>query len=101
LAFGIKRDELKEWKLKVKGGEIAFLTHFWIDERFPGCSTVTKVGCNDVRKLTEWGRQYGLKPEWIDDRKPDFPHFDLIGEKQAEILKILGLENPLVNKQKD
>jgi len=98
LAFGIKREELKDWKEKVKRGEIAFLTHYWIDDRFPGCSTVTKVGCRDVQKLAEWGRKYSLRPEWIDDRKEDYPHFDLFGNTQAEVLKNEGLENKLLNK---
>lgn len=30
-------------------------------------------------ELVEWGRQRGLKPEWIDDRH-SLPHFDLHGE---------------------
>ncbi len=32
------------------------LTHYWQDERFPGCYTVTKVGCNDLEKLVTWGK---------------------------------------------
>lgn len=95
MAFGIKREQLKNWKRKVQEGEIAFLTHYWIDDRFPGCRTVTKVGCNDRKKLADWGRKYGLMPEWIDDRKKDFPHYDLFGQKQAEILKKEGLVNQL------
>lgn len=96
MAFGIKRSELNEWKAKIKRGEIAFLTHYWIDERFPGCSTVTKVGCSDLEKLAEWGKHYNLRPEWIDKRKRDYPHFDLFGAKQAEILSEEGIMNPLV-----
>ena len=61
MAFGIKREELKAWKKAVSEGEIAFLTHYWLDERFPGCKTVTKAGCSDIEKLTHWGKQYGLK----------------------------------------
>jgi hypothetical protein len=98
LAFGINREELKEWKTKIGRGEIGFLTHYWLDDRFPGCTTVTKVGCNDLTKLTEWGKKYGLKPEWIDTRKKDFPHYDLFGIKQAEILRKEGIENLLLNK---
>ena len=30
MAFGIKKDELNEWKSKVRNGEIAFLTHYWL-----------------------------------------------------------------------
>lgn len=99
MAFGINREQLKEWKTKIARGEIAFLTHYWLDERFPGCTTVTKVGCNDLSKLAKWGRQYGLKPEWIDARKKDFPHYDLFGTKQAEILKEEGIKNLLENKK--
>lgn len=95
LAFGITRKELQEWKEKIDKGEIAFLTHYWIDDRFPDSKTVTKVGCNDLQKLTEWGSKYGLKPEWIDKRKDGYPHFDLIGAKQEEILKKEGLPHYL------
>lgn len=91
MAFGISRKELQEWKKKVDNGEIAFLTHYWVDDRFPESKTVTKVGCNDLHKLMEWGRQYGLKPEWIDRRKDGYSHFDLLGAKQKEILKKEGL----------
>lgn len=93
VAFGINRTEFKEWKRKVSEGDIAFITHYWLDDRFPGCKTVTKVGCRDVNKLIEWGNQYGLKPEWIDGRNKDYPHFDLIGPRQAEILTKEGLSH--------
>ncbi|MFX3674853.1 MAG: hypothetical protein ACE3JQ_10455 [Paenisporosarcina sp.] len=86
MAFGIKRPELHSWKETVKRGEIAFLTHYWVDKRFPGCKTVTKVGCSDVKRLIEWGEQYGLKPEWID-YKEEYPHFDLFGHYQETILQ--------------
>jgi hypothetical protein len=95
MAFGISRSELNEWKRKVADGEIAFITHYWIDERFPDCKTVTKVGCSDVEKLIAWGKQYGLKPEWIDRRKKSYPHFDLLGDKQKEILTKEGLTHLL------
>lgn len=94
MAFGIKRQELNEWKLDVKNGKIAFLTHYWIDDRFPGCNTVTKVGCNDVAKLIEWGQQYGLKADWID-YKESYPHFDLFGKYELEIMKKEGLKDQL------
>lgn len=93
MAFGINRNELKEWKRKVSEGEIAFITHYWLDDRFPGSKTVTKVGCRDINKLIEWGKQYGLKAEWIDGRNKDFPHFDLIGHRQTEILTKEGLSH--------
>lgn len=89
MAFGITRQELSDWKRKVLRGEIAFLTHYWLDERFPEAKTVTKVGCSDIERLIVWGKQYDLKPEWID-RKDSYPHFDLFGEKQVYILKKEG-----------
>jgi len=91
MAFGIKRDELNRWKDEVARGEIAFLTHYWLDDRFPDSKTVTKVGCSDLEKLIHWGRKYGLEPEWIDKRKANLPHFDLFGERRDEILKKEGL----------
>lgn len=94
MAFGLKREELVEWKAAVRRGEIAFLTHYWLDDRFPGCNTVTKVGCSDMDKLMDWGRQYGLKKEWIDARE-HYPHFDLFGIHQETILKAEGLSEQL------
>ncbi|ADU30417.1 hypothetical protein [Evansella cellulosilytica] len=87
MAFGIKREELNNWKKAAKNEEIAFITHFWYDPRFPGCTTVTKVACANMAKLIRWGERYGLKKEWIHKRN-DFPHFDLLGERQKEILKM-------------
>ncbi|MDX8047052.1 hypothetical protein SH601_13750 [Gracilibacillus sp. S3-1-1] len=85
MAFGIDRAILKAWKTSVRNGEISFLTHYWLDDRFPGCTTVTKVGCADYEKLIAWGKQYGLQKEWIHN-DPKFPHFDLFGETQKDIL---------------
>ncbi|HEX6923164.1 MAG TPA: hypothetical protein VF149_05005 [Bacillales bacterium] len=90
MAFGIKREELQEWKRQVANGKIAFLTHYWIHPRFPECKTVTKAGCADLSRLIEWGQSYGLKEEWIDARA-DFPHFDLIGKTQKDVLTDEGL----------
>ncbi|SFA75482.1 hypothetical protein SAMN04488072_101406 [Lentibacillus halodurans] len=87
MAFGIDRHELKRWKTEVENGHISFLTHYWIDERFPGCDTVTKVGCSNLKKLTAWGAKYNLKPIWIH-MDQHHPHFDLFGEKQARILRM-------------
>ena len=98
LAFGIKRKDVEEWKRKIDAGEIAFLTHYWLDDRFPDCKTVTKVGCNDLTLLAEWGKQYGLKKEWIDKRKDGYSHFDLLGEKQQQILEAEGITERLLNK---
>jgi hypothetical protein len=91
LAFGIKRRELLEWKQIIDKGEIAFLTHYWLDDRFPGVKTVTKVGCRDLDQLAAWGQKYGLKKEWIHIRDNGYSHFDLIGEKQVTILRQEGL----------
>lgn len=91
MAFGITRVELIEWKKQVISGEIAIITHYWQDSRFPKATSVTKIGCADLNKLISWGKKYDLKPEWIDLRK-DYPHFDLFGEKQ---IKILLKENKL------
>ncbi|MFT4416571.1 hypothetical protein ACLM5H_22155 [Fredinandcohnia humi] len=85
MAFGIKRKELQEWKEKVERGEIAFLTHYWIDERFPGMTTVTKVGCADIEKLMKWGEKYSIPSKYIH-HQAGYPHFDLFGEKQTAIL---------------
>lgn len=89
MAFGVKREELLHWKKTVQSGEIAVLTHFWLDDRFPGCDTVTKVGCSDLEKLSRWGEKYDLNPKWIHN-DPRFPHFDLFGDRQLEILKKEG-----------
>ncbi|WP_186577358.1 hypothetical protein [Aquibacillus kalidii] len=85
MAFGVKKEELKKWKQCVLNGEIAFLTHFWLDDRFPGCTTVTKVGCCHIDKLIEWGARYNLQPNWIHYDQ-SYPHFDLFGDRQKDIL---------------
>lgn len=90
MAFGIKRAELEAWKKAVERGEIAYLTHYWLDPRFPGVRTVTKVGCADLERLRAWCAENGLNPRYIHHRPP-YPHFDLIGPKQAEILRREGL----------
>lgn len=92
MAFGIKREDIREWKRKIDQGEIAFLTHYWLDDRFPDSKTVTKVGCNDLRKLAEWGKKYGLKKEWIHIRKDGYSHFDLFGDRAIEILQKENIE---------
>lgn len=94
MAFGINRQELADWKKAVSAGEIAFLTHYWLDNRFPDCKTVTKAGCANLEKLAAWGAHYGLKREWIDMRD-DFPHFDLFGEHEKRILLAEGLKSQL------
>ncbi|MFD2638453.1 hypothetical protein [Piscibacillus salipiscarius] len=86
MAFGLKREELKEWKKRVQAGEIAFITHYWLDERFPNMKTVTKVGCSDIDKLIKWGRKHGLNPKWIH-KDEKYPHFDLIGSFQEDVLR--------------
>jgi len=87
MAFGIKKEELARWKEQINQGEIAFLTHYWLDDRFPESKSVTKVGCADLEKLAAWGRQYGLQKEWIHQREEGYSHFDLMGQKQLEILQ--------------
>lgn len=89
MAFGVTRVELEKWKQSAASGNIAFLTHYWLDERFPNCNTVTKVGCCHIDRLIEWGAKYGLKREWIDNRG-DYPHFDLFSERQYQILRAEG-----------
>ncbi|MDF2680196.1 MAG: hypothetical protein K0R47_1386 [Brevibacillus sp.] len=90
MAFGITREELNQWKQAVTREEIAYLTHYWLDPRFPGAKTVTKVGCANRTILVDWCLANGLNPAYIHDRPP-FPHFDLIGSKQKEILMKAGL----------
>ncbi|WP_062047222.1 hypothetical protein [Bacillus sp. JCM 19034] len=85
MAFGISRSQLKDWKNKARRGEIAFLTHYWLDDRFPDCDSVTKVACTNKDSLIKWGKQYGLKEQWIHERE-EFPHYDLLGEIQREVL---------------
>ncbi|MCC3378318.1 hypothetical protein ACFQ5D_00565 [Paenibacillus farraposensis] len=94
MAFGINRQELAAWKREVSRGEIAFLTHYWLDDRFPGNTTVTKVGCSDLDKLRLWCGNNGLNPRYIHQRQP-YPHFDLIGSKQTEILRKYGISDQL------
>lgn len=97
MAFGITRDELNEWKNQIQKGNIAFITHFWVDDRFPDITTVTKVGCSDLDKLAAWGAGHGLKREWIHHRKDGYSHFDLLGDKQHEILKKEGKLDQLLS----
>lgn len=94
MAFGIARHELNEWKNRVSRGEIAYLTHYWYEPRFPGIKTVTKVGCSDLNVLRRWCIDHGLNPEYIHLRS-EFPHYDLIGSKQQEILLQEGLQDHL------
>lgn len=90
MAFGITRKELAEWKRKVNNGEIAFITHYWYDPRYPDCKTVTKAGSSDLALLAKWGRHHGLDPKWIHHRKDGFSHFDLLGNIQRRILQAEG-----------
>ena len=90
MAFGITKVELKAWKLAVEHGEIAFLTHYWFDPRFPNVNTITKVGCIDVQRLIDWCTRHHLPPQYIHQRE-SYPHFDLIGPRQKEILQQEGL----------
>ncbi|MFJ7830914.1 hypothetical protein ACQKL0_10270 [Peribacillus sp. NPDC097264] len=96
MAFGIKRVDVINWKRQIDQGKIAFLTHYWLDDRFPGCKTVTKVGCKDMDRLAEWGDKYGLRKEWIHHRKDGYSHFDLLGDRQRDILKAEDIKERLV-----
>jgi hypothetical protein len=86
MAFGIKRAELQAWKDSVSRGEISFLTHYWVDSRYPDITTVTKVGCADLARLKAWCASHKLPARYIHNRSP-FPHFDLLGSRQYEILR--------------
>lgn len=92
MAFGIDRTELIKWKNKIERGEVAILTHYWMDKRFPGCTSVTKVGCQNIATLVEWGNKYDLQPTWIHYHQR-YPHFDLFGARQKHILMQEGLYN--------
>lgn len=85
MAFGINRAELNAWKQKVKQGDLAYLTHYWYDPRFPEVKTVTKVGCADLKRLIKWGKKHNIPEKYID-HKLDYPHFDLLGVRQREIM---------------
>ncbi|MGE7604848.1 hypothetical protein ACQKL5_20635 [Peribacillus sp. NPDC097675] len=96
MAFGIKRVDVINWKRQIDQGKIAFLTHYWLDDRFPDCKTVTKVGCKDLNRLAEWGYKYGLRKEWIHHRKDGYSHFDLLGDRERDILKAEGINERLI-----
>ena len=92
IAFGITKAELNRWKQTVLKGEIAFLTHYWYDQRFPNCKTVTKVGCSNIEKLQAWCIEHKLDPKYIH-YKEKYPHFDLLGPYQLVVLENLGLHD--------
>lgn len=98
MAFGVSREELETWKRRVLAGEIAFLTHYWVEARFPECRTITKVGCSNLQKLRAWCESYRLNPRYIHYRER-YPHFDLIGSRQKEILLSEGLSEQVVRFQ--
>lgn len=62
MAFGVKRDEMELWKEKAARGEIAIITHYWLDDRFPESKTVTKVACVDLKKTTTMGETIWFSP---------------------------------------
>lgn len=95
MAFGVKRAELENFKRKAAAGEIAILTHYWLDKRFPDSKTVTKVASKDKKTLRNWGKKYGLHPEWIDDRHRGLPHYDLFGDIQVHVLEKEGKKDQL------
>ena len=65
MAFGIKKEEVKQWKRAINNGEIAFLTHYWLDDRFKACNTVTKVGAQpeQINPNTQPEQTKANKPE--------------------------------------
>lgn len=89
MAFGITKEELAAWKRRVAEGKIAFLTHYWLHPRYPGITSVTKVGCSDLQRLREWAIAHGLPPQYIHQRDV-YPHYDLFGDIQADILRREG-----------
>lgn len=95
MAFGITRAELAAWKAKVRQGEVSLLTHFWLHPRYPSIKTVTKAGCADLNALLTWGEPYELERKHLHLRN-EFPHFDLIGDKQGEILAREGLWDQII-----
>ncbi|SDN31578.1 hypothetical protein [Alkalicoccus daliensis] len=95
MAFGVTKKELKNWKAAANSGEVAFLTHFWYDPRFPEYKTVTKAACSDIETLVSWGEKYNLKRSWIHVDN-HFPHYDLIGSTETEILTAEGKQHKLV-----
>ncbi|PPA71944.1 hypothetical protein [Jeotgalibacillus proteolyticus] len=96
MAFGIDKKKLADWKKAIDSGEIAFITHYWLDSRFPEAKTVTKAGAKDLDMLASWGEKYGLRKEWIHIRKDGYSHFDLLGDRQIDILKKEGLNDHLI-----
>ncbi|KIL47840.1 hypothetical protein [Jeotgalibacillus campisalis] len=95
MAFGINKEAVNNWKHAIDNGEIAFLTHFWLDDRFPEYHTVTKAGAKNIDQLALWGEKYQLKKEWIHVRKDGYSHFDLLGNTQIKVLKAEGLAEHL------
>lgn len=95
MAFGISKLELRQWKRTVSQGDIAFLTHFWWEPRFPNIHCVTKVGCSDLKRLVQWCKMNQLSPQYIHHRDR-YPHFDLIGPKQKEILTSEGYHDHIL-----
>ena len=41
--------------------------------------------------LEEWGRQHGLRPEWIQpEKRRKVAHYDVFGPRAAELIKRMG-----------
>ncbi|EUJ17253.1 hypothetical protein MAQA_13825 [Listeria aquatica FSL S10-1188] len=90
MAFGVQREELIAFKKKAEQGEVALLTHYWLDDRFPNSKTVTKAASADIEALKRWGRKYHLPENYIDYGHKDLPHYDLFGDIQLKILEEEG-----------
>lgn len=95
MAFGVKKNELKRYKKNVANNELAILTHYWSDDRFPDSNTVTKVAANDLETLKAWGKKLQLYDYMIDPESTKIPHFDLFGPIQVRVLKELKRWNML------
>jgi hypothetical protein len=89
MAFGVRREELEAWKRQVAEGNIAFLTHYWLHPRYPDVTSVTKVGCADLERLRAWAVSHRLPPQYIH-HKERYPHYDIFGQAQAQILRREG-----------
>lgn len=89
MAFGVTREELERWKRRVSEGRIAFLTHYWLHPADPRITSITKVGCADLDKLRAWAISHGLPPQYIH-RRERYPHYDVFGKRQADILRKEG-----------
>ncbi len=51
------------------------------------------IGLRSV--LEEWGRQHGLRPEWIQpEKRRTVAHYDVFGHHAAQLMERLAPESP-------